>query len=122
MAIFRLKFGNDVIRTPVVFTPANEKIWSNNAGRTASTLFVGDIRSIKKTIHIEWANCTPQETALINSYISNAGRPFFNITFLDEEFNEVTKSVYAATPSYEQWGWDEKRRLCKVIAVDLVER
>lgn len=122
MAIFRLKFGNDVIRTPVVFKTANEKIWSNNAGRTASTLFVGDIRSIKKTIHIEWANCTPQETALINSYISNAGRPFFDVTFLDEEFAEITKSVYAATPTYEQWGWDEKRRLCKIIAVDLVER
>lgn len=117
-----LKFNSTDIKTPVTFTMANEKIWSNNAGRTASTLFVGDIRSIKKTIHIEWARCTPQETALINSFISNASRPFFNITFLDEEFNEVTKSVYAATPTYEQWGWDEKRRLCKVIAVDLVER
>lgn len=122
MAIFRLKFGNDVIRTPVVFTTANEKIWSNNAGRTASTLFVGDIRSIKKTIHIEWARATPQEVALINSYISNAGRPFFDITFLDETFTQVTKSVYAATPSYEQWGWDENRQLCKTLAVDLVER
>lgn len=122
MANFRLKFECDVIRTPVVFTTANEKIWSNNAGRTASTLFVGDIRSIKKTIHIEWAQATPQEVALINSYISNAGRPFFDITFLDEEFNAVTKSVYAATPTYEQWGWDEKRQLCKVLAVDLVER
>lgn len=117
-----LKFDSTDIKIPVTFTLANEKIWSNNAGRTASTLFVGDIRSIKKTIHIEWARCTPQETALINSFISNASRPFFNITFLDEEFNTVTKSVYAATPSYEQWGWDEKRRLCKTLTVDLVER
>lgn len=117
-----LKFNDTDIKTPVTFTMANEKIWSNNAGRTASTLFVGDIRSIKKTIHIEWTHCTPQETALINSFISNASRPFFNITFLDEEFNEVTKSVYAATPSYEQWGWDEKRQLCKTLTVDLVER
>jgi hypothetical protein len=117
-----LKFDNTNIKTPTAFTLANEKIWSNNAGRTASTLFVGDIRSIKKTIHIEWARATPAEVATINSFISNASRPFFNITFLDEEFNTVTKSVYAATPSYEQWGWDEKRQLCKVLSVDLVER
>lgn len=118
----RLKFGSDIIRTPVVFTTANEKIWSNNAGRTASTKMVGDIRAIKKTIHIEWAHATPAETALINSYISNVSRPFFDITFLDEEFNEVTKTVYAATPTYEQWGWDERRQLCKMIAIDLIEQ
>lgn len=118
----KLYFGSDLIRTPVVLTMQNEKIWSNNTGRTADTTMVGDIRAIKKTIHIEWSHATPQETALINSYISNIGRPFFTISFINEVFERETKTVYAGTPSYEQWGWDEKRQLCKNLAVDLIEQ
>lgn len=118
----KLIFGNEVVATPTNITFANEKLWSNNAGRTASCKMVGDIRDIKKTIHIEWAYLTPAEVKQINSYISSRDRVFWDITFLDEEFETVTKTVYAGTPSYEQWGWDEKRRLCKVTAVDLVEQ
>lgn len=117
-----LYFGNDKIATPTAITFGNEKIWSNNTGRAANAQMVGDIRAIKKTIHIEWAHLTPAETAIINSYISNINVPFFNVTFLDETFATVTKTVYAGTPSYEQWGWDERRQLCKVLSVDLVER
>jgi len=118
----RLKFGGEAVRTPVTFTLTNEKIWSNNTGRTASTKMVGDIRAIKKTLHIEWAHASPQEVALINSYVSNEARPFFDVTFLDDEFNEVTASFYAASPTYEPWGWDEKRQFCRLLAVDLIEQ
>ena len=118
----KLIFGDEVVATPVSITFANEKIWSNNAGRTSSCRMVGDIRAIKKTIHIEWAYLTPAQVKQINRYISDMGNAFWNITFLDEEFETVTKRVYAGTPSYEQWGWDKNRQLCKVTAVDLVEQ
>lgn len=118
----KLYFGNTPIKAPTTVKLGNEKIWSQNTNRTASGLMVGDIIAIKKTIHIEWAHATPEETALINSYISYIGSAFFNVTFPDETFAEVTKTVYAGTPTYEQWGWDERRQLCRVIAVDLIEQ
>ncbi|MBP3266933.1 MAG: hypothetical protein J6M17_10385 [Ruminococcus sp.] len=117
-----LIFGSEQVATPVTISYANEKIWSKNAGRTASCVMVGDIIAIKKTIHIEWAHLTPEQVTQINSYISSMSRPFFAITILDEEFKTVTKTVYSGTPTYEQWGWDEKRQLCKLVAVDLIEQ
>lgn len=100
----------------------NNKIWSNNAGRTSNCVMVGDIRAIKKTISLQWFNLTPAQTALINSFVSNAARPFFNVTMFDETYTPRTYSVYAGDPSYDVWGWDEKRQLCKGLAVDLIEQ
>lgn len=117
-----LYFNGNKVATPTKCTPGNEKIWSNNAGRAANCEFVGDIRAIKKTLHIEWANLNPADVTLINSYISNVNAPFFSVTYLDEEFKEDTRTFYAATPSYEQFGWDSHRQFCKVLSVDLVEK
>lgn len=117
-----LYFGGVKIRTPTVFQLSNEKIWSQNTDRTASGLMAGDIIAIKKTIHIEWAHASPNEVKTINSFISDIGNAFFTVSFLDEEFERVTKVVYAGTPAYEQWGWDERRQLCRNIAVDLIEQ
>ena len=118
----KLYFGSTPIKAPTTVRLGNEKIWSQNTARTASGTMVGDIIGIKKTIHIEWAHATPAEVSLINSYISSAASTFFDVTFLDETFTEVTKTVYAGTPTYEQWGWDERRQLCRLIAVDLIEQ
>lgn len=117
-----LYFGNVRVKTPSVVKLGNEKIWSQNTARAASGRMVGDIIAIKKTIHIEWAHASPAEVSLINSFISDISSAFFDVTFLDETFTEVTKTVYAGTPTYEQWGWDERRQLCRVIAVDLIEQ
>ncbi len=100
----------------------NNKIWSNNAGRTSNCMMVGDIRAIKKTISLQWFHLTPAEVALINSFISNAARSFFNITMFDETYTPTTISVYAGDPTYEVWGWDEDRQFCKGLAVDLIEQ
>ena len=52
MAYTGLKFGGRDMPCPtedgVKFS--EEKIWSENAGRTSACLMVGDIRAIKKTI------------------------------------------------------------------------
>lgn len=115
-----LKFNGETVAAPSEVSFTNNKIWSNNAGRTANCRMVGDLRAIKKTITLKWYHLTGAETAKLNEYISNVDSPFFNVTFLDETFNETTVSVYAGDPSYEIFGWDEKRQFCKGVAVDLI--
>ena len=112
--------GSERVATPAEVSFTNNKIWSNNAGRTANCLMVGDIRAIKKTVTIKWYHLTGEQTAQINKYISNVDSPFFNATLLDETFNEIKIRVYAGDPSYEIFGWDEKRQFCKGVAVDLI--
>lgn len=115
-----LKFEEETVATPAEITFCNNKIWSGNAGRTANCLMVGDIRAIKKTVTIKWYHLTGEQTAQINKYISNVDSPFFNVTLLDETFNEIKIRVYAGDLSYEIFGWDEKRQFCKGVAVDLI--
>ena len=100
----------------------NNKIWSQNTGRTASCKMVGDIIGIKKTISLQWANLSPDEITLINKYINSRLNSFFKVEILNEEFQPKTYRVYAADPAYETWGWDKNRRLCKVLTVELIEQ
>lgn len=115
-----LKFEEETVATPAEITFCNNKIWSGNAGRTANCLMVGDIRAIKKTVTIKWYHLTGEQTAQINKYISNVDSPFFNVTLLDETFNEIKIRVYAGDPTYEVFGWDENKQFCKGVAVDLI--
>ena len=115
-----LIFGSERVATPAEVSFTNNKIWSNNAGRTANCKMVGDIRAIKKTVTLKWYHLTGEETAKLNEYISNVDSPFFSITLLDETFQESTFDVYAGDPTYEVFGWDEKRQFCKGVAVDLI--
>ncbi len=118
----KLMFGGETMPAPFSVSFTNEKIWSDNAGRTADCTMVGDIRAIKKTIKLQWAHLTGEQTAAVNRYISNVDRAFFTVTLLDEEMNAVTKTVYAGSPAYETWGWDERRQFCKTLNVDLIEQ
>lgn len=117
-----LKFNGTIVAAPAEISFINNKIWSNNAGRSSNCMAVGDIRAIKKTISIKWYHLSPSDVALINSFISNENMPFFEMTCLDENFVERTITVYAGDPSYEIFGWDEKRQFCKGLAVDLIQQ
>ena len=114
-----LFFGDTAIAVPTVFKITNEKILSDNAGLSSACNFVGDIKGMKTAIHIEWENLKPQQVADINRYILNMQSIVFPMTFLNEEFEQVTKMVQADSPTYEHWGWDKKRRLCRVLSLDL---
>ena len=114
-----LLFGDTAIAVPTVFRITNEKILSDNAGLSSTCNFVGDVKGIKTVIHIEWENLKPQQVADINRYILSMQNLLFPMTFLNEEFEQVTKMVRAESPSYEHWGWDKKRRLCRVLSLDL---
>lgn len=118
----KLIFGNTEVAIPTSFKIDKKKNMSNNAGRTANGEYVGDIKCIKTTLHIEWSHLKPDEIRTINSFVSNVGKMFFDVTYLDETFNEVTKTFFAEDTAYEQWGWDSHRQFCKVLSVDLVEK
>jgi hypothetical protein len=124
MKVQKLFFGDTEIPAPadggVKFR--NDKIWSDNTGRSSNCVMVGDIKAIKKTVSLQWFGLTGEQVELINSFISNVSRPFFSVTMYDEAYNVRTFNVYAGTPTYEVWGWDERRQLCKGLAVDLVEQ
>ncbi len=108
--------------TPAEVSFTNNKLWSENTGRGANCLLVGDMIGVKKTISLKWFGLTGREVRQINDFISSQDKPFFTVTLLDETFAEKTYTVYAGDPTYEVWGWNEKRRLIKGIAVNLIER
>lgn len=117
-----LKFDNADMPTPAEVSFTNNKLWSENTGRGANCLLVGDMIGVKKTISLKWFGLTGGEVRQINDFISSQDKPFFTVTLLDETFAEKTYTVYAGDPTYEVWGWNEKRRLIKGIAVNLIER
>ena len=114
-----LIFGSERVATPAEVSFTNNKIWSNNAGLSSTCKYVGDVKGLQTTLHIEWANLKPQEVAIINEYVLNMQDTDFPVTYLDETFNMVTARFRAEGTTYEQWGWDKKRQLCKVLSLDL---
>ena len=114
-----LKFGDTEIAVPTTFTIDKKKIMSDNAGLSSTCKYVGDVKGLQTTLHIEWANLQPQEVAIINEYVLNVQDADFPVTYLDETFNMVTARFRTEGTTYEQWGWDKKRQLCKVLSLDL---
>lgn len=85
-----LKFGDTEIAVPTTFTIDKKKIMSDNAGLSSTCKYVGDVKGLQTTLHIEWANLKPQEVAIINEYVLNVQDADFPVTYLDETFNMVT--------------------------------
>lgn len=115
----KLLFDETEIATPTAFKIEKEKVMSDNAGLSSRCSFVGDVKGIITTIHIEWQQLTPTEVATINSFVLDPSNLFFPVTYLNEEFEEVTQDFRADGPTYEQWGWDVHRQLCRVLALDI---
>ena len=118
----KLYFGGTAMPTPSKVKYVNEKIWSKNAGRTSNGTMVGDIIVIKRTLHIEWADLTPSQVSAVKAYVDSVQHSFFQVDFVTEEFGRVQGTFYAGSPSYEPWGWDDKRQLCQLLAVDLIQQ
>lgn len=117
-----LKFNGEVMPTPAEITFTNNKIWSENTGRSATCLLVGDLKTIKKTISIVWTHLNGEQIAQVNRYISNVYSPFFSVTVIDETFQESTYTVYAGDPTYEILSWDSPLQFTKNVSVNLIEQ
>ncbi len=122
MFVRKMQFGSVEIAQPAEIQIKNNKIWSNNAGRGANCIMVGDICDIKKTLSITWYHLSPAQVKEINNFISNVDQSFFTVSFPDEEFEYITISVYAGDPTYDVFGWDENRQFCKGVTVDLIQQ
>ncbi len=103
-------------------TVTKEKIWSKNAGRSSTGLFIGDIVAHKYKIQITWPPLTQAQTALIDEVISKAS---FEAKFIDPasttgEF--VTRIVYAGTPTYPVYSYANGLPRYVGVGVNLIER
>ena len=84
-------------------------IWSENAGRTASCLFVGDIRAVKQTMTITWNELTYNEVSTIQSHITRVGHPWVEVEYTDldgtrKTFTGYTEGLKGGIRVYDQKG------------------
>lgn len=92
--------GGVTLPPPVSISTSDEIIWSEDTGRSASGLMVGDIIAEKKTINVNWGVLTETEVGLIKSRLI-AG--FFPVTFRDDGVN-ITIDSYRGTMTKEHIG------------------
>lgn len=80
------------------YTVTENKIWSKNTGRTASGLMVGDIIAKKYSVSVTWSNLDEETAGKIHSAISE--KAFFDVTFLNQKGERLTKTFYSDDPVY----------------------
>lgn len=118
----RFVLGGTVLPMPSAIKITPEKIWSKNAGRSASGLFVGDVVAIKHTIHAEWKTLTQAQGATLYNLTKG---DFMSCTFVDPASSsgaEKTITVYASGPAYDVYSYVDGYPRYTGIAVDLVEQ
>lgn len=72
-------------------------IWSENAGRTASCEFVGDVRAVKTTVTLTWDKLTYADVSKIRNAFTHSGKAFFSLTFTNDVGQRETISCYSDT-------------------------
>lgn len=97
---------------------SKNKIWSSNAGRSATGDFIGDLITIKYKLEMQWAVLTSQQVAVIDAAVSQA---FFTVTFEDLDGAEKTITCYAGDPDYPVLTYALKKgTLYKDVAVNVI--
>lgn len=76
-------------------TVSYEPLWSSNAGRTGSGLYVGDIVDEKITLDITISGLTDKEVKVIETQLKNA---FFTVTFPDPNDGSKSKTIECYKP------------------------
>lgn len=90
-------------------TRGKQIIWSENAGRTASCLFVGDVRAVKKTLEITWNELTYSEVSRIESHITRMHHPWVDVSYTDlnghtVSFEGYTEGLKGGIKLYDEQG------------------
>lgn len=97
-----------------------EKVWSSNTGRVASGLLVGDMVAIKYKLVCTFVCLDENDVKKVDAAVSPA---FFNVKFRDPGSNtDVTKRMYAGTPTYPIYSYSNGRITYEGVAVDLIEQ
>ena len=116
-----LKINGQNMPTPDSCIVNKEPLWSSNAGRTASGLYVGDIIAEKRTISFTFSLLNSEEVAMIE----NALNTFYTIDFVDpmKPKTRTTVECYIPTRSYPLKKIDNTGTgHYDVITLDCVER
>lgn len=102
------------------FSFSPEKIWSKNAGRTSNGTMTGDVVACKMTLKIKWNYLTGAQIAQIDAAITPA---FFTVKYHDPRTNkDVTKRMYAGTPTYPLYDLRDGTYRYTGVGVDLIEK
>lgn len=95
-----LKLNGKNMPTPDMdgITYNKEPLWSSNAGRTASGLFVGDIVAEKTTATFTFSNLSNEEISMIENEL----KTFFTVDFADplNPSKRVTYTAYRPPRSF----------------------
>lgn len=119
----RFVLGGTELPVPSVLNIKPEKIWSKNAGRNSKGDFVGDVVTVKQTIHAEWRTMTKEQGATL--YSKSVNSDFMSCTYVDPASSsdaEKTITVYAAGPSYNVYSYVNGYPRYTGVAIDLVEQ
>lgn len=99
-----------------------EPIWSDNAGRTSTCYFVGDIRAVKTTLSISWGTLTYEQAEKIRSAFTHLGKPFFSLTYTDDTGQRQTINCYSTMPQSAVHTYRDECGNITGMTVDVVQR
>lgn len=101
---------------------ALEAIWSDNAGRVANCDFVGDVRAVKGTLSLKWDTLTYSQVKLIRQAFTHLNKPFFNITFTNDEGKRTTLRCYSTMPKSTIHTYRDDKGNITGMTVDVVQK
>lgn len=103
-------------------TCSNEKIWSENTGRSKSAYMNGTIVSIKKTRSFSFPPLTKAELEKLESKISS-DKEWHTVAFKDTDGNTIfSYDCYFGTPTYTVYSAAKNKRYFTDYKVDAIER
>jgi hypothetical protein len=102
-------------------TISNEKLWSQDTGRSASGKLNGTIVAQKVTLAVKWPPLTPQEAKIINDK-ATSGEAFHSVKYTDISGETYTKEMYFGSPSGTWGSWAEGAQYVTDYSVDMIER
>ena len=99
-----------------------EKIWSQNTGRTAAATMVGTILAIKRTVDISWPPLTVEQVNVIEAAVSDRTKPFSLMSYTDQTGIRHAMNVYFGTPSYSCFAWIKGQWKVTDVTVSAIEQ
>lgn len=110
--------GGVDLPSPTGIRSADEVIWSEDAGRSASGKMLGDVVAEKKTLDITWEMLTETQAALIKNKLASG---FFSITFRDYG-SSITITSYRSTIQKEHLGYVGNVYYYRSITVSIIQQ
>ena len=99
-----------------------EPIWSENTGRAASGLMIGDIIAVKTTLELSWSKLTQSQLTALEEAIGNKAQPFFLVTYCNEAGQSVSKYFYVAPRSFTRKKYTKDDIIYSEVSIRFIEQ